>query len=62
MTTPREAAGMLLDAGAVAFNARDPFTHASGRRAPTYVDCRRLISFPAIRSALMKIAPEPLGP
>ena len=49
----RLSAAMLLDAGAVAFNAREPFTHASGRRAPTYIDCRRLISFPRIRAALM---------
>lgn len=51
--TPDQAARHLLDAGCVAFNAREPFTHASGRRAPTYIDCRRLIAFPAIRSALM---------
>ena len=51
----REAAAMLIAARAVHFNAREPFTHASGRRAPTYVDCRRLISFPAIRSRLMDL-------
>ncbi len=66
MTTrypPREtvaalAAPMLLEAGAVHFNAREPFTHASGRRAPTYVDCRRLISFPRLRSRLMDLMVE----
>ena len=52
------AAPMLLEAGAVHFNAREPFTHASGRRAPTYVDCRRLISFPRIRSRLMDLLVE----
>ncbi len=51
--TSREAAAMLLDARAVHFNAREPFTHASGRSSPTYVDCRRLISFPEIRAPLM---------
>tara|TARA_R110002167_G_scaffold146841_3_gene338581 strand:+ start:30080 stop:30751 length:672 start_codon:yes stop_codon:yes gene_type:complete len=49
----RLTAGMLLEIGAITFNARDPFTHASGKQAPTYVDCRKLISYPRIRSALM---------
>ena len=49
----RLAAGMLLEIGAITFNAETPFTHASGKQAPTYVDCRKLISFPRIRSTLM---------
>ena len=49
----RLSARMLLEIGAVHFNAAEPFTHASGRKAPTYIDCRRLISFPRIRSVLM---------
>jgi orotate phosphoribosyltransferase len=49
----RLAAGMLLEVGAVHFNAAEPFTHASGKRAPTYIDCRRLISYPRVRGALM---------
>lgn len=49
----RLTAGMLLEIGAVHFNATEPFTHASGRRAPTYIDCRKLISYPRIRSVLM---------
>ncbi|SEW17270.1 orotate phosphoribosyltransferase [Cognatiyoonia koreensis] len=47
------SAGMLLEIGAISFNAKEPFTHASGKKAPTYVDCRKLISFPRIRSTLM---------
>ena len=46
-------AGMLLEIDAVTFNAHKPFTHSSGKKAPTYVDCRKLISFPRIRSTLM---------
>ena len=46
-------AGMLLEIGAIHFNADEPFTHASGKKAPTYIDCRKLISFPRIRSTLM---------
>ena len=49
----RLTASMLLEVGAVHFNAAEPFTHASGRRAPTYIDCRKLISYPRIRSVLM---------
>ncbi len=49
----RLSAGMLLEIGAVHFNSREPFTHASGKKAPTYIDCRKLISFPRIRSTLM---------
>ena len=49
----RLTAGMLLEIEAITFNARDPFTHASGKQAPTYVDCRKLISYPRIRSTLM---------
>ncbi|MFN3952868.1 MAG: orotate phosphoribosyltransferase [Pararhodobacter sp.] len=52
-TVARLAARMLLDIKAVHFNATEPFTFASGLRAPTYIDCRKLISFPRIRSALM---------
>jgi len=49
----RLTAGMLLDIGAVHFNADPPYTYASGLKGPTYIDCRKLISFPRIRSVLM---------
>ncbi|EAQ01855.1 orotate phosphoribosyltransferase [Pseudooceanicola batsensis HTCC2597] len=49
----RLTAGMLLDIEAVHFNSSDPFTLASGLPSPTYIDCRKLISFPRIRSTLM---------
>ncbi len=52
-TVARLTARMLLDIKAVHFNANEPFTFASGMQAPTYIDCRKLISFPRIRSALM---------
>lgn len=47
------SAAMLLDVNAVHFNSQDPFTLASGLPSPTYIDCRKLISFPRVRSALM---------
>jgi len=49
----RLTARMLLEVGAVHFNAAEPFTLASGLPSPTYIDCRKLISFPRIRATLM---------
>ena len=49
----RLSAAMLWDIQAVHFSPEDPFTFASGLRSPTYVDCRKLISYPRIRSTLM---------
>ena len=49
----RLSAQMLLEIEAVHFNADDPFTLASGLPSPTYIDCRKLISFPRIRATLM---------
>lgn len=49
----RLSARMLLEIGAVHFNAKEPFTLASGLPSPTYVDCRKLISYPRIRTTLM---------
>jgi orotate phosphoribosyltransferase len=49
----RLTARMLLDIKAVHFNADTPFTLASGLPSPTYIDCRKLISYPRIRSVLM---------
>ena len=49
----RLTARMLLEIQAVHFNAREPFKLASGLPSPTYIDCRKLISYPRIRSTLM---------
>jgi orotate phosphoribosyltransferase len=49
----RLTARMLLEIEAVHFNAEAPFTLASGLPSPTYIDCRKLISFPRIRATLM---------
>lgn len=49
----RLTARMLLEIKAVHFNAETPFTLASGLPSPTYIDCRKLISYPRIRSVLM---------
>ncbi|MDD9738562.1 MAG: orotate phosphoribosyltransferase [Marinovum algicola] len=49
----RLTARMLLEIGAVNFNTDAPYTLASGLPSPSYIDCRKLISFPRIRSTLM---------
>jgi orotate phosphoribosyltransferase len=49
----RLTARMLLEIGAVNFRPEDPFILASGLPSPTYIDCRKLISFPRIRATLM---------
>jgi orotate phosphoribosyltransferase len=49
----RLTARMLLEIKAVHFNTDEPFTLASGLPSPTYIDCRKLISYPRIRSTLM---------
>lgn len=51
--TAKQAANILLDTKSVLFNADTPFTLTSGRLSPVYIDCRRLISFPDERKALM---------
>ena len=49
----RLTARMLWDIGAVHFMGDEPFKLASGLPSPVYIDCRRLISYPRIRSTLM---------
>ncbi len=49
----RLTARMLLEIGAVNFRPEDPFILASGLPSPTYIDCRKLISYPRIRATLM---------
>ncbi|MEF3046643.1 orotate phosphoribosyltransferase [Pseudotabrizicola sp. L79] len=49
----RLTARALLEIKAVHFNTETPFTLASGLPSPTYIDCRKLISYPRIRSMLM---------
>ena len=49
----RLTARMLLEIEAVHFSPEEPFKLASGLPSPTYIDCRKLISYPRIRSTLM---------
>lgn len=50
------AASMLLEIDAVHFRADQPYKLTSGLASPVYIDCRKLISYPRIRSALMDFA------
>ncbi len=54
----QRAAEILLDIEAVNFRPDDPYTFTSGRKSPSYVDCRRIISFPAARRELTRLAVE----
>ena len=49
----RLTARMLLEIGAVNFRPEDPYILASGLPSPSYIDCRKLISYPRIRATLM---------
>ena len=49
----RLTAEMLLEVESVRFNPDKPFIFTSGWASPVYTDCRRLISFPRVRQALM---------
>ena len=49
----RITARMLLEIKAVNFEVENPYTLASGLVSPSYIDCRELISYPAIRSTLI---------
>ncbi|MGN7294722.1 orotate phosphoribosyltransferase [Rhizobium sp. SAFR-030] len=49
-------AKMLWEIGAVHFNAEQPYKLASGMVSPVYIDCRKLLSYPRVRSAVMDFA------
>ncbi|MBN8950057.1 MULTISPECIES: orotate phosphoribosyltransferase [unclassified Rhizobium] len=49
-------ARMLWEIKAVHFNADKPYKFASGMASPVYIDCRKLISYPRIRSTIMDFA------
>ncbi|MEM7056296.1 MAG: orotate phosphoribosyltransferase [Pseudomonadota bacterium] len=49
----RQVARMLLEIEAVHFRSEPPYKLTSGLASPVYIDCRKLISYPRIRSACM---------
>lgn len=52
----QQTARMMLEIKAIHFNAETPFVFTSGWASPVYVDCRKIISYPRLRSALMDFA------
>ncbi len=55
-TIALEAAKMLLEIKAVHFYKDKPFIFTSGWASPVYIDCRKIISFPRLRSSLIDFA------
>ncbi|MBY3421976.1 orotate phosphoribosyltransferase [Rhizobium laguerreae] len=53
-------AKMLWEIKAVHFNAALPYKLSSGMASPVYIDCRKLLSFPRIRSTVMDFAASTL--
>lgn len=49
-------AKMLWEIKAVHFRADQPYKLSSGMMSPVYIDCRKLVSYPRIRSAVMDFA------
>ncbi|UIJ74269.1 orotate phosphoribosyltransferase [Aurantimonas sp. HBX-1] len=47
---------MLLEVKAVHFRADEPYRFTSGWASPVYIDCRKLISYPRVRTTLMDFA------
>ncbi|ANK84136.1 MULTISPECIES: orotate phosphoribosyltransferase [unclassified Rhizobium] len=53
-------ARMLWEIKAVHFNAGEPYKLSSGMASPVYIDCRKLLSYPRIRSTVMDFAASTL--
>ncbi|MFB2549799.1 orotate phosphoribosyltransferase [Ensifer soli] len=51
-----QMARMLWEIKAVHFQPETPYKLASGMRSPVYIDCRKLLSYPRIRSTIMDFA------
>ena len=54
----KRAAQILIETQAVLFRPEDPFTLTSGKKSPTYTDCRKLIGFADERRELMQMGME----
>jgi len=53
--TAHRVAELLLDAGCMAVRSDEPFRLPSGWASPVYMDCRRLVAFPAIRREIITL-------
>ncbi len=59
-TAGQTVAKILLDIKAVNFRPEEPYRLTAGWASPVYIDCRKLISFPAARQTVTKLAREEL--
>ena len=50
------AAKVLLDIDAVLFRPHHPFVFSSGWASPVFVDCKKVISYPLARDALIELS------
>ncbi len=54
LTTAR----MLLEIQAINFRPEEAYTFTAGWKSPVYIDCRRIIYFPRVRSKICELAVE----
>src|SRR3954463_6966158 len=54
-------AKMLIEIKAVHFNGEKPFIFTSGWASPVYIDCRKIISYPRARGAVIDFATATLA-
>lgn len=52
----RQTVRMMFEVGAIHLNPSAPFIFTSGWASPVYVDCRKLISYPRVRSTITSFA------
>lgn len=60
-TAARQVAARLIDCGCVNVRTDEPFRLPSGWASPVYMDCRRLLSFPAVRREIVAASIESLN-
>ncbi len=48
-------AKLLLEINAINFNVENPFSLSSGFLSPSYVDCRKIISYPKVRTRITEL-------
>ena len=51
----RVVAKMLLEIKAINFNVEEPFRLSSGFLSPSYIDCRKIISYPKVRAKITEL-------
>ncbi len=48
-------ARMLLEINAISFNIEKPYALSSGFLSPSYIDCRKIISYPKVREKITEL-------